>query len=117
MRIIATIFGIIACLLLSAACEKTTPEKSALLTGKVTEPDTSIALSGVKVFEQSPARLSTVTDSLGIFKLDGVSFEEHNIYFEKDGYKPETLLFEYNGKLSHPLLSQKMVMTKIGQAQ
>ncbi|MDD4052683.1 MAG: hypothetical protein PHR28_12400 [candidate division Zixibacteria bacterium] len=117
MRIMATIFGIIACLLMLAACGTTTPEKSALLTGKVTEADTSIALSGVKVFEKSHARLSCETDSLGIFKLDGVSFEEHNIYFEKDGYEPVTFLFEYNGKLSRPLLSQQIVMTKVGQTQ
>ena len=52
---------------------------------------------------------------MGMFKLDGVSFEEHNIYFEKDGYKPETLWFEYDGKFTRPLLSHSMVMTRPGQ--
>lgn len=113
MRMAAICLGILAAAVLMTGCHGTeTVEKSVILTGKVTEADTSIALAGVKVYETSHAGLSTVTDSLGIFKLDGVAFEEHNIYFEKDGYKPETLWFEYTGLLTRPLLSQSMVMTK-----
>ncbi len=117
MRIAAVIIVITVCLMLAMACEKPTPEKSVILTGKVTEADTSIVVPGAKVYENSHARLSCLTDSLGMFKLDGVSFEEHNIYVEKEGYKPETLWFEYTGQLSHPLLSRRAVMTKIGQTQ
>lgn len=113
MRMAAIMFGILAATALLAGCHGTeTPEKSVILTGKVTEADTSIALAGVKVFESSHTRLSTATDSLGMFTLDGVAFEEHNIYFEKDGYKPETLWFEYTGQLTRPLQSRRVVMTK-----
>jgi hypothetical protein len=114
MRMAAMILGILAGAALLAACHGTeTPQKSVILTGKVTEADTSITLAGVKVYESSHARLNCLTDSLGMFKLDGVAFEEHNIYFEKDGYKPETLWFEYTGQLTRPLLSRRVVMERI----
>jgi hypothetical protein len=115
MRITAISIAIIACLMLAMACEKPNPEATAILTGKVTEADTSIVLTGVKVYEKSHAGLSCLTDSLGMFKLDGVAFEEHNIYLEKDGYKPEVFMFEYTGKLTRPLLSHSVVMTRAGQ--
>lgn len=91
--------------------------KSALLTGRVTATDTSVNLAGVKVYEQSHAQLSTVTDSMGYFELDGVMFEEHNIYFEKEGYQPYTLWFEYTGTLQHPILSRQVILKKIGETE
>lgn len=113
MRTTFVFVGICACLMMIISCGDKTAEKSATLTGKVTDTDTSIAIQGARVFEESHARLSTLTDSLGIFRLDGVMFEEHNIYVEKEGFKPETLWFEYAGKLSHPLLSRKVALTRL----
>jgi len=88
--------------------------REAILTGRVTDTDTTVYLSGVKVFENSHNKMSTVTDSAGYFRLEKVSFEEHNIYFEKEGYEPYTLWFEYNGKLERPVVTHHIIMTKIG---
>ena len=103
--------------ILSCGQQQGKDEKSALLTGRVTETDSTVYLTGVKVFEKSHARLSTVTDSTGLFRLDGVMFEEHNIYFEKEGYQPYTLWFEYNGQLSHPLVTRSITMKKVGESK
>lgn len=89
-------------------------QKTTIFAGRVTEADTSIYLAGVKVYEQSHANLSTVTDSAGYFKMDGVSGEEHNIYFEKEGYEKLVLNYEYTGSLDHPLISQHIIMEKAG---
>jgi hypothetical protein len=91
--------------------------QSAILTGRVTDTDTTVYLAGVKVFESSHAQGSTVTDSAGFFRLEGVMFEEHNIYFEKEGYEKHTLWFEYSGTLKHPVVTRHVIMTKTGEGE
>ncbi len=91
--------------------------KSAILSGRVTDTDTTIYLAGVKVFEKSHAKLSTVTDSAGYFRLDGVMFEEHNIYFERDDYETDTLWFEYTGHFDRPVVTHHITMTPIAEEQ
>lgn len=115
MRPIYILAGLV-CLgvLVFVSCGHQEEGKYAIVTGRVTDTDTSIYLPGVKVFEKSHAKLSTVTDSLGFFELRGVMFEEHNIYFEKDGYEPYTLWFEYTGKLARPAVTHKIIMKKVG---
>jgi len=89
----------------------------ATLTGRVTDADTTIYLADVKVFEKSHAKGSTVTDSAGFFRLEGVMFEEHNIYFEKEGYESYTLWFEYAGTLKHPVVTRHVIMTRVGEGE
>ena len=89
----------------------------AVLSGRVTDTDTTIYLEGVRVFEKSHNQMSTVTDSAGYFRLEGVSFEEHNIYLEKEGYEPYTLWFEYAGKLERPVITHHIIMTKIDEGE
>jgi hypothetical protein len=99
---------------LSVSCTKNQPAREAILTGRVTAADTSVYLAGVEVFEKSHNELKTTTDSAGYFKLDGVAFEEHNIYFEKEGYEPTVFNFEYNGHLQHPIVTEHIIMKKAG---
>lgn len=116
--IIMALCLICLCTALFLSCS--TPEKAlegAILTGRVTDTDTTIYLAGVKVFEKSHAELSTVTDSAGYFRLDGVMFEEHNIYFEQDGYEPYTLWFEYTGHFDRPVVTHHITMTPIAEEQ
>ena len=101
-----------AAALLSCGQDKTTANE-VILTGRVTAEDTTVYLGGVKVYEASHNQGSTVTDSAGYFRLENVSFEEHNIYFEKDGYQPDTLLFEYTGTLEHPIVTRLIKLRKI----
>lgn len=89
----------------------------AVLTGRVTATDTTVYLEGVRVFEKSHNKMSTITDSAGYFRLENVWFEEHNIYFEKEGYEPYTLWFEYTGKLEYPVVTHHIIMTKIGEGE
>ena len=114
MRTIIISLTFILCLITVISCEKET-EKSAIFTGRVTASDTSIYLVDVHVFEQSHGQLKTVTDSSGFFRLDGVSFEEHNIYFEKQGFEPYTLLFEYNGGLMNPIITKHIILYEPGE--
>ncbi len=101
-------------LFLSCGTEKSA-SKYAIITARVTDTDTTIYLAGVKVFEISHAKLSEITDSAGFFRLEGVMFEEHNIYFEKEGYEPYTHWFEYTGNLEHPIITNHIIMTKIDE--
>ncbi len=105
---------IVTCALILLSCGEK-HEKYAVLTGRVTASDTSIYLADVKVFEKSHKKLSTFTDSLGFFHLDDVSCEEHNIYFEKEGYEPGVLNFEYIGNLQHPLVTRHLILYKPGE--
>ena len=102
--------------LLIASCTPD-PGQKAVLTGRVTAEDTTLYLSGVRVYETSHEKLSTVSDSMGYFKLDGVQFEEHNIYFEKDGYERTVLNFEYSGKLDRPVVTKHVTMKATGAGQ
>jgi hypothetical protein len=88
-------------------------EEHAILTGRVTEADTSLYLADVRIYEKSHAKMETTTDESGYFRLEGVAFEEHDIYFEKDGYEPYILWFEYPGSLKKPLISHHIIMDKI----
>lgn len=104
------------CLMVYTSCNGKLEEgKYAILTGRVTDTDTSIYLAGVKVYETSHGKLSTVTDSAGFFRLEGVQFEEHDIYFEKDGYERYTLWFEYTGQLDRPVVSRLVIMNKLAE--
>lgn len=114
MRIIIISLIIVLSLIVLVSCDKKV-EKSAIFTGRVTASDTSTYLADVHVFEQSHKNLKTTTDSLGFFRLDGVSFEEHNIYFEKEGFEPYTLLFEYNGGLTNPIITELIVLYQPGE--
>ena len=115
MRIVRLLIYVTLAALFILSCGQPKVEKSALLTGRVTETDSTVYLTGVKVFEKSHAQGSTVTDSVGLFRLDGVMFEEHNIYFEKEGYQTDTLRFEYTGSLTHPLVTRHVTMKKVGE--
>ncbi len=116
MRIAVIIVSLcLAACIISCSHEKGANE--AILTGRVTAEDTTVYMGGVKVFEKSHNQLSTLTDSAGYFRLDGVAFEEHNIYFEKEGYEPYTLWFEYAGSLQHPLITYHIKMKKIDEPQ
>jgi hypothetical protein len=110
------LLAIVATVFLSCGT-KEEPAKTAVLTGRVTATDTTVYLSGVKVFEKSHGKLSTVTDDNGYFELKGVSFEEHDIYFEKDGYEPDSIMFEYTGELERPIVTRHVIMTPIGDAE
>jgi hypothetical protein len=114
MRVTIIIACIAVCALILLSCGEK-HEKYAVLTGRVTASDTSAYLADVKVFEKSHKKLSTFTDSLGFFRLDDVSCKEHNIYFEKEGYEPEVLNFEYTGNLQHPLITRHVIMYKPGE--
>jgi len=114
MRIVVWLSLLGLVYMLSASCTKDQIGREAILTGRVTAADTSVYLAGVKVFEKSHNKLSTTTDSAGYFKLDGVSFEEHNIYFEKEGYEPTVFNFEYNGNLQRPIITEHITMKKAG---
>jgi hypothetical protein len=116
--IITTIclMGVFVTVFLSCGTEQGT-SNYAVLSGRVTDIDTTVYLGGVKVFEKSHANLNTVTDSAGFFRLDGIMFEEHNIYFEKEGYEPFTLWFEYNGNLKRPVVTHHIIMTKIEEGE
>lgn len=111
-----------ACLLIAAAVlfscngEKIKVE-NATLSGRVTEADTSIYLAGVRVFETSHGKNEAITDSAGYFKLEGVAFEEHNIYFEKQGYETYTLWFEYTGNLKNPMVTEHIIMDKTDETE
>ena len=97
-----------------ASCQKKI-EKTATFTGQVTEPDTSIVLAGVKIVDAGSGGGSTVTDSSGMFKLTGISFDKHNIYFEKEGYVTDTVAFQYTGDFKEPVVSRRIIMHKIGE--
>ncbi len=97
---------------MSASCTKEQAAQEAIFTGRVTATDTSVYLAGVKVFEKSHNKLSTTTDSAGYFRLDGVSFEKHDIFFEKEGYEPVVFSFSYNGSLQHPIVTEHIIMKK-----
>jgi len=97
------------------SCSQESEVKEAILSGRVTAQDTAVYLEGVKVYETSHNHLSTTTDSAGYFRLEGVAFEEHNIYFEKEGYRTDTLWFEYTGSLTKPLISKLIKMKKLGE--
>ncbi len=113
MRTITLIPTIMFCLVILCACGET--GKYAVFTGRVTQSDTSLYVADVKVYEQSHAKLNTLTDSLGYFRLDGVSFEEHNIYFEKEGFETFVFNFEYRGKLSQPIVTEHIVLYRPGE--
>jgi len=120
MHKILTLFvALLICMtvLLSCGQEKAPTPEGAILTGRVTDTDTTVFLAGVKVYEKSHGNLSTTTDSVGIYRLDGVSLEPHTIYFEKDGYQPDSLYFFYDGTLTHPLLSRSKALTKTGAGE
>ena len=102
--------------LLIASCTPD-PGQRATFTGRVTAEDTTVYLSSVKVYEASHDKLSTVTDSMGYFRLDGVQFEEHNIYFEKDGFEKTVVNFEYSGKLDRPVVTRPVIMKPTGAGQ
>ena len=114
MRVIIIIACIAVCGLILISCGEK-HEKYAVLTGRVTASDTSIYLADVKVFEKSHKKSSAFTDSLGFFRLDGVSCEEHNIYFEKEDYEQGVLNFEYTGNLEHPLITRHVILYKPGE--
>ena len=99
------------------SCSKKEAIHEAIFTGRVTAQDTTVYLAGVKVFEKSHNKLSTTTDSAGYFRLDGVSFEEHDIYFEKEGYEPTVFDFKYNGSLQHPIITEHIMMKKAGSEE
>jgi hypothetical protein len=99
------------------SCSGKQAMREAIFTGRVTAQDTSVYLAGVKVFEKSHNKLSTTTDSAGYFRLDRVAFEEHNIYFEKEGYEPTVFNFEYNGNLEHPIVTDHIIMKKAGSGE
>lgn len=105
---------VILCFITIISCGSNN-EKTAIFTGRVTASDTSLYLADVHVFEQSHNHLKTVTDSLGYFRLDGVAFEEHNIYFEKEGFEPFILNFEYTGDLTQPIITKSIVLLKPGE--
>jgi len=115
-RICLYLCVLLAGALLIASCTPD-PGQRAVLTGRVTAEDTTVYLSGVRVYETSHDKLSTVSDSLGYFKLDGVQFEEHNIYFEKDGFEKTVLNFEYSGKLARPYVTRHVTMKATGAGQ
>jgi hypothetical protein len=109
---------IIAFMALFLSCgTKEEAARQAVLTGRVTDVDTTIYLEGVKVFEKSHNLGSTTTDSAGFFRLAKVDFEEHNVYFEKEGYEPDTLWFEYNGTLERPVVTENVRLVKIGEEE
>lgn len=114
MRIVVwlSLLGLIY--MLSVSCTKEQAVHEAIFTGRVTATDTSVYLAGVKVFEKTHNELSTTTDSAGYFRLDGVSFEQHDIYFEKEGYEPTVFDFVYNGSLQHPIITDHIIMKKAG---
>ncbi|MCP4570075.1 MAG: carboxypeptidase regulatory-like domain-containing protein [FCB group bacterium] len=109
-KIVILIIATIVCTAIFISCG--TEGKTTIFSGRVTEADTSVYLVGVKVYEKSHANLSTTTDHKGYFKMDGVSAEEHNIYFEKEGFKTFVFNFEYTGSLEHPLISQHIILEK-----
>jgi hypothetical protein len=115
MRVTRTVIFLCLSIVLFLSCGQETEVKEAILTGRVTAQDTSVYLQDVKVYETSHNRLSTITDSAGYFRLEGVAFEEHNIYFEKEGYKTDTLWFEYTGSLTSPRISKLIRLSKIGE--
>lgn len=117
MRIVVWLSLLGLVYVLSASCTKEQPAREAIFTGRVTATDTSVYLAGVKVFEKSHNKLSTTTDSAGYFRLDGVSFEKHDIYFEKEGYEPTVFNFEYNGSLRHPIITEHIIMKKAGSGE
>ena len=106
------IMGLVYVIAVSCAGEKAAHE--AIFTGRVTAQDTSVYLAGVKVFEKAHNKRSTTTDSAGYFRLDGVSFEAHDIYFEKAGYEPTVFNFEYKGGLERPIITEHIIMKKAG---
>ena len=112
------IYVLLACIAVMLSCTQLTESQGrAVLTGRVTDEDTTVYLGSVKVYEASHARLSTVTDSLGYFRLEGVYFEEHNIYFEKEGYEKTILNFEYSGPLKSPVIARHIVMKKTAKSE
>jgi len=117
MRLVAWLSLLGLVYVLSASCTKEKAAPEAILTGRVTATDTSVYLADVKVFEKSHGELSTTTDSAGYFRLDGVSFEKHDIYFEKDGYEPTVYDFQYEGKLQHPIITEHIIMKKAGAGE
>ena len=106
------VFIIAAAVFAAAFLSCESMEKTTIFSGRVTEADTSVYLGDVKVYEKSHAKLTTTTDSNGYFKMDSVSAEEHNIYFEKEGYKTLVFNFEYTGSLEHPLISRHIILEK-----
>ena len=114
MRTLIIVSTILACLIILASCGDK-QGKQAVFTGRVTAADTSVYLADVKVFEISHNKNSTTTDSLGYFRINDISFEEHNIYFEKDGFEPLTYNFEYNGQLERPIITRLIVLHKPGE--
>lgn len=99
------------------SCSSDQPAREAIFTGRVTTQDTSVYLAGVKVFEKSHNKLSATTDSAGYFRLAGVAFEQHNVYFEKEGYEPTVFNFAYNGNLQHPIITEHIIMKEAGSEE
>lgn len=109
-KIVLLIIAAIVCNAIFVSCG--TEGKTTIFAGRVTEADTSVYLAEVKVYEKSHAGRSTATDQNGYFTMDGVSAEEHNIYFEKEGFKTFVFNFEYTGSLEHPLISRHIILEK-----
>jgi len=118
MRDWLIIFGaMVLCGLLIFSCGKKEDSKAvplgyAILTGRVTEADSTTPIAGAKVYEKDHKQGSATSDSAGYFMIDNVAFEAHTLYVEKDGYVPATIEFEYKGKLDHPLVTKLARMTK-----
>lgn len=113
-----SIFVIVVAVILMAilfiACGETKKEESIILSGRVTEADTSIYLEGVTVRLKANRQLSDATDSAGYYQIDGVPHKKDYLYFDKEGYHPDSLEFEYTGDLERPIISRNVVLEKIG---
>jgi len=89
------------------------PAQYATLTGRVTAADTTVYLSGVKVFTTDPEEKSVTTDSAGFFRLEFLPFEEQFVYFEKEGYRPDSLVFAYDGNLERPIVTYHVILNAV----
>jgi len=118
MRKWLVVFGaLVLCGLLLFSCGKKEETKAvatgyAILSGRITEPDSVTPIVGAKVYEKDHKKISTTTDSAGYFMMDNVSFEPHTIYVEKEGYLPTTFEFDYKGELDHPLVTKLAQLKK-----
>ncbi len=91
---------------------KTTPAGIAVVTGRVTEADSTVGIAGVRVYEKGFNESQTLSDSAGYFVLENVKFDEHPIYFEKEGYETDEIPFSYTGRLERPVIPKHAILKK-----
>lgn len=101
------------CTALMISCDSAGEEEDYMIfTGRVTEADTTIYVSGAVITDGMNTAIVDTTDDRGFFQLRGIEKTKHTVIIEKEGYPTKEIEIEYSGTLARPLVSRKIILTQ-----